>query len=446
MAIHEFRFVSGFNAGTRVRLDLDPMAFRQQQRALADDVHLDGWDVLIPELYADEPTDSRPPSGDRPALRTWTSASVGITRLPVGLVRFVELNPAVSTATGELPSGWRPTGRSVTLWPNGVGVATMEFSTADRDNFDVRTFRRDWEPLWEGLSAEARDIASQAATALTSSPLVAAGRVERISIDASFTRHRMWLLDAEPSADLLGVVRDELVLIGRDTEFGDVCADEGRFCFPGNGFSVEVVPRDARPRSVLQPIAQYYQYWIIAVAAMDDDLHREFTRISDLETRGRGGDKVSGFRQADPSHESEVEGIKDAGRELFFAHRDVLNAMAPQHLAAWDGYVSSWRILELEVDLQDKITAVEEVGRRIREEVANNIARKTTAVVTFLTALTLVSITTGIAAFVSTEERLSTPLRVWLVAVSTLGAVLLFVVSIRPTLINARRRRTGRNK
>jgi hypothetical protein len=413
---------------------------RQLQRALASEIRLGGWDVLVPELYADEVTDDRTPERDRPELRTWTAESVGVTRLPVGLVRFVESDPQLRPGLDALPCGWELRGRNITIWPNGVGVVELAFFTERHEDLDLGAARAEWDARRAALSEDVLAVAALTSGALLRSEVagVETGRAHGAIVSS---RHPIWSIDAEPTEELRRRVRDQLVLIGRGAEFVDICADEHRFCYPGNGSSVEVASRSRYGQSLLAPVTRYYQYWVVATTAMDDRLHREFVRITDLEYDDRPGAGFAVLRRSDPAHEVEGERLKDAARELFFDHRDVLTAMAPKHLAAWNGYVETWRIPQLQADVQDKLVAIEDVARRIREEASNSIARKTTAVVTFLTALTLVSITTGIAAFLLREDRLSTPIRVWLVVISALMAILLFVLSIRPRLVQAEQRR-----
>jgi hypothetical protein len=153
---------------------------------------------------------------------------------------------------------------------------------------------------------------------------------------------------------------------------------------------------------------------------MDDELHGEFVRLtrSDVPVVYKGN------------------AIKNAARELFFAHEDVLAATSPAHMAVWNGLLPTWRIPALESGIRDKILAVEEVNRGLRETVANRIAARSGTLLTFLTALTLVSIVTGVAAFVLFPENRLTPLvRVWLALVSVLAALVLFSWSIRPVVM-----------
>ncbi len=442
MPTHMFRFVCGVNTGLQTDLDLVPTSHREQQRALVERISLDGWEAMVPELYADQPTDSRPPERDQARLRRWTNESIGITRLPVGLARLVESEPAPSHETGPLPVGWALASRSATIWPNGVAVVDIEFHKNGHGGLDVAELSADWDGYWDGLSQEVISIARDTADALAVATGTAVSDQYRgVDEDSAISRHRMWVVDAQPTEDLLTDVRENLVLIGRDTEFVDVDADEDFFCFPGNGFSVEIGLQNQQGESVLAPVARYYQYWVITTTMTDDKLHGEFARISNLAAHDALLEEFALVHRVNTTLEAKGESLKDSAREQFFAHRDVLNAMSPRHLAAWQGYVRSWRIPELEDDLQEKIVAIEDIGHRLREEIANNIAAKTTAVVTLLTALTLVSITTGVAAFVWTDDRLAVAARVWLVGVSILAAILLFVVSIRPTLVEAKTRR-----
>jgi hypothetical protein len=96
----EFRFICGIKTNVQVVLAQTPREFRGTQRNIADHVRLDGWLVTVPELYAEDASTSR--ANDDVSLRTWDSASVGTTRLPVGLLRLVEqvVEPRSSGWTG----------------------------------------------------------------------------------------------------------------------------------------------------------------------------------------------------------------------------------------------------------------------------------------------------------------------------------------------------------
>jgi len=323
-----------------------------------------------------------------------------------------------------------------------MAVSNMEFCKTFHEAVDVAELRRDWDDCYSRLRREAIAVTTETTRALALAMVSTSDQMPQCVIaDPAISAHRIWNIDAEPTDELIHAVRDNLVLIGRDTEFVDVQADENVFCFPGNGFSVEIGLRERNNDSMLVPVTQYYQYWIGTTMMMDDQLHEEFARISNIGAQDQLVDEFALVRHSNSSLETRGESMKDSVREHFFAHRDVLNAMSPRHLAIWRGYVRSWRLPELEADLQQKITAIEDIGSRLRDDVSNNIARKTTAVVTLLTALTLVSITIGIAAFVWTEDRLSGAARTWLVAVSMLAAILLFALSIRPTLIDSQQRK-----
>ena len=363
-------------------------------------------------------------------LRTWDSASVGTTRLPVGLLRLVEEVVEPRTTRGLVtPGDWQSSTRLIKFWPDGAGVVSLGFRLDDTGNPDVPRLREWINAQQETLSEEALRIAQIAVEALVQG--VRATKCEH-EVDGQdvvriIGRHRLVRLAAEPTQDLLRQVRKDLVIIGHDDEFVNVSGGADRFFYAGNGVSVEIGPDVGTETSLLTPVLEYYEYWIAAITAMDDELHGEFVRLSrslvPIDYRG--------------------DAIKNAARELFFAHEDVLAAMSPAHVAVWNGLMPTWRIPALERDIRDKVLAVEEVNRGLREAVANRVAARSGMLLTFLTALTLVSIVTGVAAFVLfPEDRLTPFVRAWLAVVSGLAALVLFSLSVRPVVVaRARRRR-----
>jgi len=423
--IIKLHLIGGLKTNLRAILDQDPLRFRQIQRKVADNIHLHQWDAAVPELYAEEPTTSR--VGDDVPLRTWSSDSVGTTRLPVGLVRLVKQVPRPSHEESMAADWWDPTSCHVALWPDGAGTINLGFELHQVAGLDFSRLREEINSRRSEYTAEALRSAKQAVDA-TIQGLKAAECGYHLSPAPPVRivgRHRLMRIGASPTEDLLRAVRRDIVLIGRSDEFADLCDDEGRFCYAGNGVSVEIAQDiDAFP-SLLAPVLEYYEYWIAATTTMDDELYSEFSRLSRVGVS-------TDYRNDDA--------LENAAQELFFTNQDVLNAMSPRHMAAWKGLLPTWRVPALERDIREKILAIEELNRSLREKQANRVARRTSALVTFLTALTLVSLVTGVAAFALKAERLTPTLRIWLVVVSSLAALLLFFLSFRPVMIARSRR------
>lgn len=423
--IIELQFICGIKTSLRVVLEQTPDGFRQAQRDIANHVHLDGWLVNLPELYAEEASASR--AQDEVALRTWDSTSVGTTRLPVGLLRVVEQRTDPKRAGVDTPGEWQDSFRCVKLWPDGAGVVTLGSWLPDNRYPDVARLREWINAQREALSAEAVRTATKAVEALVQG-LKETKYEYQLSgppVVRIVGRHRLVRLGTEPTTDLLTQVRNDLVLIGHHDEFTNVTGDVDRFCYAGNGVSVEIAQDVNALTSLLGPVLEYYEYWIAAITAMDDELHGEFVRLSHayvpVDYRGNA--------------------MKNAARELFFAHEDVLRAMSPAHISVWNSLMPTWSIPALEADIRDKILAVEEVDRGLRETVANRVAACSSTLLTLLTALTLVSIVTGVAAFVLFPETRLTPLaRVWLALISALAALALFSLSARPVVMARARR------
>lgn len=386
----------------------DPQVFRALQRAIVPTVQLPGWTAVVPERYAEPPDADR--QDDAVALRTWDSDSVGTARLPVGLVRLHDLTPE-----DEPPAAWDVIGRWVTLWPDGSGTLVLRFCVPDGLSLAELRRETDLRCHSDDMTAEILRLAGSVSGAVHAA-LQGHCPVELRDEEPRLVgRHRLVRLHERVTEDLLRRVRNELVLMGRAEDFADVCGEEERACFPGNGVSVEIAPRlDDRP-DLLGPVLEYYEHWIATTTTLDDELHAELDRLS---------------RRTTPSRAQRSLALE--ARQQFFTHEDVLNAMSPGHLAVWRGLLPTWRVAELEQDIVRKVEVVDEVNRGLRESVANRLASRTKNVVTFLTALTLVSIVTGVAAFVLSEAELTPVLRVWLVAVSLLAAVTLFSLSVMP--------------
>lgn len=345
----------------------------------------------------------------------------------MGLLRLVEQVVEPTSGAVDTPGEWQAASRRVKLWPDGAGAVSLGFRLPDAGCPDVSRLGEWMDAQLEALSAEALRIAEKVVEALVQG-LAEAECEHQVSgppVVRFVGRHRLVRLGVEPTADLLCQVRKDLVIIGQDDEFANVSGGEGRFSYAGNGVSVEIAPDVEALTSLLEPVIEYYEYWVAAITAMDDELHGEFVRLS----------------RADVPVDYKGNAIKNAARELFFAHEDVLAAMSPAHIAVWNGLMPTWSIPALESGIRDKILAVEEVNRGLREAVANRIAARSGTLLTFLTALTLISIVTGVAAFVLFPENRLTPIvRVWLAVVSGLAALVLFSWSVRP-LVVARARR-----
>lgn len=415
-------FVCGVTTDLAVDVPRSPRAFRHAQReVLAQLRDSEGWHVVVPERYAEPSEADRLTETVR--LRTWDAASVGTTRLPVGFLRLIAIDPSRLTPPDE--PDWVVDSAYVTLFADGAGVVTLSVDVAFDDPMPIATVRQELDRVVHGpLSDAATGLASEAAAALAAA-VRRSHRAGQGDVQVRVVgRHQLIRIAAAPAAASVAALGAELCLLGRGDEFRDVCSDEDRFCFPGNGVSLEVTVQPGS--SILLPVLQYYEYWIAATTGIDDRLHDEVVRLMGAAVPTDAEDE-----------------LKDEARLLWYAHRDVLNALSPVHAAAWEGYARTWRISEVEQDFTEKIGALEELNRSIREALANRIAERTNALVTFLTALTLISIVTGVAAFVLSESRLTYPARAWLVVGAFLAAVALFIASVGPLATQRLARRRG---
>jgi hypothetical protein len=403
-----------------VNIEQTPHGFRRAQRRIAEHAQLSGWRAAIPESYAEEPSSSR--ADDDVVLRTWNSDSVGTTRLPAGLLRFYEDAPRPPDDAPDTVDDWEAVSRYMSLWPDGTGNFTLVFRLGRSRNPPMSELSKEINSRREALTAQALTVSQDLVSGVVRA-LEAAGCDFQLNGPLAVRlvgRHRLVRFTAKPTDSLLGEVRRDLVLVGSASEFANISGDASRFYYAGSGVSVEIAPDLEARASQLSPILEYYEYWIAATTAIDDQLYGEFVRLS---------------RSAVPS-DYNGDSIKNAARELFFAHEDVLSAMSPAHAAIWKSLMPTWRVPELEQNIREKIQAVEEVNRGLREKLSNREPARTSLVVTFLTALTLISIVTGVAAFVLfPENRLSEPMRVWLSIVSCLVALMLFLLTVRPVLL-----------
>ena len=90
--------------------------------------------VVAPESYDDQPTDDR--TEPEVQLRTWSDRSVGVTRYPVGLVRFV-------VPCEEERSGWSLGHRVVTFYRDGTAVVRASWTRSAGAPEDVAGLVRD---------------------------------------------------------------------------------------------------------------------------------------------------------------------------------------------------------------------------------------------------------------------------------------------------------------
>lgn len=409
-------FLCGITTGLRFGVEPRPVAFRGQQRALVELLgpQLAGWTVKVPERYADSAADSR--TEDAVQLRVWDSNSIGTTRLPVGLLRLTrDLEAQVGPDAGVAGTALV----ELLLWADGSGVmvASLEHSFPEpvtparaRHWVDETTFGR----LDDELQRSAQDVLDVLVSRLAEAGEWGGDVDGEVSV-RYVGRHRLVHLDLEPSTKVIDAVGRAMNAGALDQQLVDVSTDPSRYAAPANGVSVEI---SRLGTCELLPVARYYQRWIAAVTRLDDDLYEDVVALS---------------RSARASKEH--VNVRTDARQLLSEHRDVLNALTPLHSTAWSTYASSWRIAELVADVLEKAAAVDELNGELRQALGNRIAARTGAVVTFLTALTLVSIVTGIAAFVLQDNGLSAPARWSLVGASLLAALTLFLLSIQPLLL-----------
>ncbi|MCO8128378.1 hypothetical protein NHL50_14295 [Acidimicrobiia bacterium EGI L10123] len=419
-------FVCGLTTGIQFDVPRTPGAFRRQQAETASALgeEIAGWEVRVPESYADLRTSSR--SGLDVQPRVWDKDSVGTTRLPVGFLRFTK-DAAVDARAGAVADVEAQL--ELLVWADGTAVIVASVKPdlpgaispeQAQQWIDATTFGH----LDEALRSHAQALLDAVERRLSGpehgGPAVS-GPIGDVEV-RYVGRHRLVHIDAEPCAASVDDIGRAMYSDALDQNLVDISSDERRYAAPANGISIEIAPGQ---QSMLLPVARYYQRWIAAITKADDELYDEIVRLS-TASQAFGED----------SH------TQGHARQLFYEHRDVLNAQTPVHTTAWNTYVSTWRVAELQADVEEKVAVVDELNRSLRENVANRIAARTGAVVTFLTALTLVSIVTGIAAFVLSEERLSTLTRWSLVGASLFLALTLFAVSIQPLLV----RRVGRGR
>lgn len=406
-------FVCGLLTSFRPGPALEPAAFRNEQQVFAARIQerLPGWQVHVPERYSESSGASRNGT-DTLQLRTWNAESVGVTRLPVGFLRFTQRAALV------LVDGEHEVDVEVTLWADGSGVAIAE--VAKRFEQDTSLDRiRDWVEastfgcLDGQMMRAAREIVGESHVLQGDPDAADPAEVRWVG------RHRIVCFDEAPDDVPVAELCSTFNAAELDQSVIDVGSD-GQHALPANGVSLEVGQSSS---SLLRPVCRYYQRWIAAVTALDDELYLDVLELSSAE------------RTADHTR------VLDRARFTFYEHHDVLNALSPLHLTAWKAYANSWRIGAIERDAMDKMAVVEELNSDIRATISNRIAARTGAVVTFLTALTLVSIVTGIAAFVLQEDSLTSATRWSLVGASFTAALTLFLLSIQPLLIRRVRRR-----
>ena len=254
------------------------------------------------------------------------------------------------------------------------------------------------------------DAALAEAMTATSMPYLRLGSVAVVG------RHRLVRIGTEPSDAFLDKARHQIALVGRDDDFIDLSARSDLFLHAGNGVSLEI-GRDATssPSRLLGPLTEY-EHWISVACRTDDELAEEFRFLSSL-TR---------------PHQGPVGTTWERAQLALFDHQDVLNAMSPEHSAAWRGYMATWRLADLEDEIRLKLDAVRDRDRELREKMSNQIATRTDRTITFLTTLTLVSIVTGVATYLINEPRPGVGWRLVLVALTVVVATVIYQRSAYP--------------
>ena len=399
--------IFGFTISTRCRLSADPLEFRRRQSDLV--AHLragTGHVAVVPESYCEPAGADR--QSEQVMLRTWSDESVGVTRYPAGLVRII-------VPSDEERAGWRLGRRVVTIFRDGTAVVRADWQRGAAAPQDVpghvaalgaRTVSSD---VATALMVELDALVAEAMAA-TSMPHLRLGSVAVVG------RHRLVRIGTEPSDAFLDQARDQIALVGSNDDFTDLSAKTDLFLHAGNGISLEI-SRDATtaPSRLIGPLTEY-EHWISVACRTDDELAEEFRHLSNLTQPHRGP----------------VGTTWERAQLALFDHQDVLNAMSPEHSAAWRGYMATWRLPDLEDEIRLKLDAVRDRDRELRETMSNQIATRTDQTITFLTTLTLVSIVTGVATYLINEPRPGVGWRLVLVALTVVVATVIYQRSAYP--------------
>jgi hypothetical protein len=416
--------VFGFTVSARCRVSAAPIDFRRRQGALVQRLRsLTPATVVAPESYDDQPTDDR--TEPEVQLRTWSDRSVGVTRYPVGLVRFV-------VPCEEERSGWSLGHRVVTFYRDGTAVVRASWTRSAGAPEDVAGLVRD---------LGTRQVSSDRATLLVAELddlLLRAMREESLDCTSLGTvavvgRHRLVRVGAHPTPALIESARSDVAIVGSHEDFTDLSARDDLFLHAGNGISLEIGPDAIDQPSRLMGALTEYEHWISVACRSDDELAEEFRTLSLLTAPSEGP----------------VGTTWERAQLAVFDHQDVLNAMSPEHVAVWRGYLSTWRLADLEDEIRLKLDAVRDRDRELRESLANQIATRTEQTITFLTTLTLVSIVTGVATYLINEPRPGPWWRAALVLLTVVAATAIYQRSHYPGRVRAAveqllRRRTGR--
>ena len=235
-------------------------------------------------------------------------------------------------------------------------------------------------------------------------------------------RHRLVRVGAHPTPALIESARSEVAIVGSHEDFTDLSARDDLFLHAGNGISLEIGPDAIDQPSRLMGALTEYEHWISVACRSDDELAEEFRTLSLLTAPSEGP----------------VGTTWERAQLAVFDHQDVLNAMSPEHVAVWRGYLNTWRLADLEDEIRLKLDAVRDRDRELRESLANQIATRTEQTITFLTTLTLVSIVTGVATYLINEPR---PGPWWRAAISQRSH---YPGRVRAAVEQLLRRRTGR--
>lgn len=404
--------VFGFTVSTRSRLSASPLDFRRRQAELVSVLRGSGQHhVVAPESYDEDPETDR--VDPQVQLRTWSDRSVGVTRYPAGLVRFV-------VPCQESRSGWQLDRRIVTFYRDGTAVVRATWQRAAEALTEVPR-------LVEELGA--RQLSSTRAQELVAEldDLLARGMAAadlphlRLGEVAVVGRHRLVRVAAPPLPALLDLARAEIAIVGGQDDFVDLSASEDLFLHAGNGISLEIgVDAVDGPSRLIGALTEY-EHWISVACRTDDELAEEFRELSGLHVPKEGP----------------VGTTWERAQLAVFDHQDVLNAMSPEHVAVWRGYLATWRLEALEVEIREKLDAVRDRDRELREAQSNEIAGRTEQTITFLTTLTLVSIVTGVATYLINEPRPGPWWRAALVVLAVVAATTIYQRSAYPGRLRA---------
>ncbi len=404
--------VVGFTSNLVVKVIPQSDTFRHAQDMIVSKIEpVPGLTAEVVETYAEASAEVGGGGVRTFQPRTWDEEGVGTTRVPCGFLRFV-----LDLSSGDMDClPWRVGSVELSLWADGSGVAS--FFLNSEETLSLTEMGASSVVAVESLSKVVPELVGEI-SALVQRACRGSGIEVGEFDDATCRtvgRHRLHLIRTEATAELRHEVARRLALPGIRSDDQSACSSPEHYCYAGNSATVEIAPQLNLSESRSFSVLRYYEYWIAALTAIDDDLYQDFVAAT--------------WEQGDVSGVVELEHLMQI---LLFSHRDVLNAMGPLHFAVWRSYANTWRVESLEEEVMIKIAALADLHSARREQQVNRTTQTINLVVTGLTALTLVSIVTAVAEFAVREAWLTETARWILVVFSLVVAVVIFGVALMP--------------